>query len=92
MLKKFRDFQQKAEMYYVYHAIQRYTVSTKTKQNLENFVVARALSYVRYLFKDEPFTSHLPEALFNMSRFLLHSMMKQPPLGVSKVYPLLLAW
>ena len=50
MLKKFRDFQQKAEMYYVYHAIQRYTVSTKTKQNLENFVVARALSYVRYLF------------------------------------------
>ena len=37
MLKKFRDFQQKAEMYYVYHAIQRYTVSTKTKQNFENF-------------------------------------------------------
>ena len=26
MLEKFRDFQQKAEMYYVYHAIQRYTV------------------------------------------------------------------
>ena len=27
MLKKFRDYQRKAEMYYVYHSIQRYTVS-----------------------------------------------------------------
>ena len=30
MLAKFRDFQSKSEMYYVYHAIQRYTVSTCT--------------------------------------------------------------
>ena len=37
--------------------------------------------------QDEPFTSHLPEALFNMSRFLLHSMLTQPPMGISKVYP-----
>ena len=28
MLAKFRDFQSKSEMYYVYHAIQRYTVGT----------------------------------------------------------------
>ena len=26
MLLKFHDFQRKAEMYYVYHSIQRYTV------------------------------------------------------------------
>ena len=26
MLQKFQDFQRKAEMYYVYHSIQRYTV------------------------------------------------------------------
>ena len=26
MLQKFHDFQRKAEMYYVYHSIQRYTV------------------------------------------------------------------
>ncbi len=29
MLKKFSDFQRKAEMYYVYHSIQRYTVSAE---------------------------------------------------------------
>ena len=28
MLDKFHDFQRKAEMYYVYHSIQRYTVSS----------------------------------------------------------------
>ena len=27
MLLKFHDFQRKAEMYYIYHSIQRYTVS-----------------------------------------------------------------
>ncbi|ELU12491.1 hypothetical protein CAPTEDRAFT_164190 [Capitella teleta] len=59
MLSKFHDFQRKAEMYYVYHSIQRYT--------------------------DEPFTSHLPEALFNMSRYLLHSISGDIPMGVSKV-------
>lgn len=42
------------------------------------------------LFQDEPFTSNLPEALFNMSRYLIHSdaMAFQAPHGVSKVYPL----
>ncbi|XP_013396252.1 intraflagellar transport protein 122 homolog isoform X2 [Lingula anatina] len=59
MLQKFHDFQRKADMYYVYHSIQRYT--------------------------DEPFTSHLPEALFNMSRYLLHCMIDGMPHGVSKV-------
>ena len=29
MLAKFRDFQSKSEMYYVYHAIQRYTVNIR---------------------------------------------------------------
>ncbi|PVD24347.1 hypothetical protein C0Q70_14828 [Pomacea canaliculata] len=46
MLKKFFEFQTKAEVYYVYHTIYRHVV--------------------------EPFTSVLPEGLFNMSRFLLH--------------------
>lgn len=27
LLKKFHDYQRKAEVYYVYHVIQRYTVS-----------------------------------------------------------------
>ncbi|CAK8675911.1 intraflagellar transport protein 122 homolog [Clavelina lepadiformis] len=60
MLDKFRKYQKLAEIYYVYHSIQRYT--------------------------DEPFTSHLPEALFNIARFLLHSITgNEPPKGVSKV-------
>ncbi|XP_078340377.1 intraflagellar transport protein 122 homolog isoform X7 [Crassostrea virginica] len=59
MLAKFQDFQRKADMYYAYHSIQRYT--------------------------DEPFTSHLPEALFNISRYLLHMIQGGIPHGISKV-------
>lgn len=59
MLEKFHDYQRRADMYYAYHSIQRYT--------------------------DEPFTSHLPEALFNISRYLLHMMQSGIPYGISKV-------
>ncbi|XP_040264299.1 LOW QUALITY PROTEIN: intraflagellar transport protein 122 homolog [Bufo bufo] len=59
MLHKFHYFQHLAELYHVYHSIQRYT--------------------------DEPFSSHLPETLFNIARFLLHSLTKESPLGISKV-------
>uniref|UniRef100_A0A8C2UFA8 Intraflagellar transport protein 122 homolog n=1 Tax=Coturnix japonica TaxID=93934 RepID=A0A8C2UFA8_COTJA len=59
MLQKFHHFQQLAEIYHVYHYIQRYT--------------------------EEPFSFHLPETLFNISRFLLHSLTKETPLGISKV-------
>ncbi|KAL4645936.1 hypothetical protein GN956_G9705 [Arapaima gigas] len=59
MLKMFHRFQHLAELYHVYHSIQRYT--------------------------DEPFSSHLPETLFNISRFLLHNLTKEVPLGISKV-------
>ncbi|TRZ13618.1 hypothetical protein HGM15179_013486 [Zosterops borbonicus] len=63
MLQKFHDFQHLAEVYHVYHFIQRYT--------------------------EEPFSFHLPETLFNISRFLLHSLTKETPLGISKVNTLL---
>ncbi|XP_056380930.1 intraflagellar transport protein 122 homolog isoform X1 [Hyla sarda] len=36
-------------------------------------------------YTDEPFSSHLPETLFNISRFLLHSLTKESTLGISKV-------
>ncbi|CAM1154605.1 IFT122 (predicted) [Pycnogonum litorale] len=36
----------------------------------------------------EPFTASLPEALFNASRFLYHELLRDVPLGVSKVYVL----
>lgn len=39
------------------------------------------------ILQEEPFSSSLPETLFNISRFLLHSLSKETPLGISKVYP-----
>ncbi|XP_066859222.1 intraflagellar transport protein 122 homolog isoform X5 [Anser cygnoides] len=36
-------------------------------------------------YTEEPFSFHLPETLFNISRFLLHSLTKETPLGISKV-------
>ncbi|XP_059571923.1 intraflagellar transport protein 122 homolog isoform X2 [Alligator mississippiensis] len=59
MLQKFHHFQHLAELYHVYHSIQRYT--------------------------EEPFSFHLSETLFNISRFLLHNLTKETPLGISKV-------
>jgi intraflagellar transport protein 122 len=60
MLKKFHEYQTKANIYYAYHTIQRYT--------------------------DEPFTSYMPEALFNISRFLMHELLHESlvPKGVSR--------
>ena len=60
-LKKFHEYQTKANIYYAYHTIQRYT--------------------------DEPFTSYMPEALFNISRYLMHEISQQEsnvPKGVSR--------
>ncbi|CAH3150863.1 unnamed protein product [Porites lobata] len=59
MLDKFHEYQEKAEIYHLYHSIQRYT--------------------------DEPFTSHMPETLFNIARYLLHMLVKDIPSGVSRV-------
>nr|XP_033782490.1 intraflagellar transport protein 122 homolog [Geotrypetes seraphini] len=59
MLQKFHHFQHLAELYHVYHSIQRYT--------------------------EEPFSTHQSETLFNISRFLLHNLTKETPLGISKV-------
>ncbi|XP_057296410.1 intraflagellar transport protein 122 homolog [Hydractinia symbiolongicarpus] len=39
-------------------------------------------------FMEEPFTSQMPEPLFNMGRFLLHSLIKEVPHGVSRVHAL----
>lgn len=39
----------------------------------------------RYL--EEPFTSYMPEALFNIARFLMTEMNQQRPKGVSLLYP-----
>ncbi|XP_052577967.1 intraflagellar transport protein 122 homolog isoform X1 [Peromyscus californicus insignis] len=36
-------------------------------------------------YTEEPFSFDLPETLFNISKFLLHSLTKATPLGISKV-------
>ena len=55
---------------------------------LFTIIIALCVSLAPLLFiQDQPFTSHLPEALFNMARFLHHSLMKLQPSGISKVYP-----
>ncbi|XP_011915706.1 PREDICTED: intraflagellar transport protein 122 homolog isoform X13 [Cercocebus atys] len=38
---------------------------------------------------EDPFSVHRPETLFNISRFLLHSLPKDTPLGISKVRKIL---
>ncbi|NXM32108.1 IF122 protein, partial [Oxyruncus cristatus] len=40
-------------------------------------------------YTEEPFSFNSPETLFNISRFLLHSLTKENPLGISKVKTLL---
>ncbi|XP_039234402.1 intraflagellar transport protein 122 homolog isoform X1 [Pipra filicauda] len=40
-------------------------------------------------YTEEPFSFNSPETLFNISRFLLHSLTKETPLGISKVKTLL---
>lgn len=58
---KFQELTQRAEIYFSYHHVFRYT--------------------------DEPFTSLVPDALFNICRFLMASIKsKEAPLGVSKIY------
>uniref|UniRef100_A0A672ZME1 Intraflagellar transport protein 122 homolog n=1 Tax=Sphaeramia orbicularis TaxID=375764 RepID=A0A672ZME1_9TELE len=36
-------------------------------------------------YTDEPFSSHMPETLFNICRFLLNNLTKEVPPGISKV-------
>lgn len=63
-----------------------------TAEMLEKFKKYQRLGEIYYVYHsiqryaDEPFTSHLPEALFNLSRFLMHAIMTGPvPKGISKV-------
>jgi len=68
----------------------------ETEQDmLEKFTKYQRLAEIYYvyhsihMYAEEPFTSHLPEALFNLSRFLIHAttawQYDVPPKGVSKV-------
>ncbi|NXG62594.1 IF122 protein, partial [Hemiprocne comata] len=64
--------QQKAEMLQKFHHFQHLA---------EVYHVYHSV----HRYTEEPFSSHLPETLFNISRFLLHSLTKETPVGISKV-------
>lgn len=36
--------------------------------------------------QDQPFTPFMPEALFNISKFLMHELMTETDLPISKLY------
>ncbi len=40
-----------------------------------------------YSFQSDPFATHMPEAYFNMARYLLQRLGKDDLEGVSRVYP-----
>jgi intraflagellar transport protein 122 len=61
-IARFYEYQEKAEIYYAYHSIYRYT--------------------------DEPFTSLLPDALFQTAQYILNHTKEPIPHGISKVYTL----
>ncbi|XP_054834278.1 intraflagellar transport protein 122 homolog [Eublepharis macularius] len=66
------DPQQKTEMLQKFHHFQHLA---------ELYHVYHSI----HRYTEEPFSFHLPETLFNISRFLLHSLTKETPLGISKV-------
>ncbi|KAJ3215015.1 hypothetical protein HDU67_000968 [Dinochytrium kinnereticum] len=65
------------------------------RQKLDSFKKLSELSEVYFAyhnirrFIDDPFTSHLPESLLNMARFILNYLGRNPiPSGISKAYVL----
>ncbi|XP_054035805.1 intraflagellar transport protein 122 homolog [Dryobates pubescens] len=64
--------EQKAEMLQKFHHFQHLAEVYHVYHSIQRYT-------------EEPFSFHLPETLFNISRFLLHSLTKETPLGISKV-------
>ncbi|NWX88011.1 IF122 protein, partial [Nothoprocta pentlandii] len=64
--------QQKTEMLHKFHHFQHLAEVYHVYHSIQRYT-------------EEPFSFHLPETLFNISRFLLHSLTKETPLGISKV-------
>ncbi|KAM4571964.1 intraflagellar transport protein 122 homolog [Fundulus diaphanus] len=62
--------------------------STEMLQKFDRFQHLAELYYVYrsiQRYTDEPFSSHMPETLFNICRFLLNNLTKDVPPGISKV-------
>uniref|UniRef100_A0A4W4DV13 Intraflagellar transport protein 122 homolog n=1 Tax=Electrophorus electricus TaxID=8005 RepID=A0A4W4DV13_ELEEL len=69
------DGEKKAEMLEKFHSFQHLAELYHVYHSIYRYMV-------------EPFSSNMPETLFNLSRFLFHNLTKDIPLGISKVYTL----
>ncbi|GAB1599701.1 intraflagellar transport protein 122 homolog [Argonauta hians] len=71
-----RDYpEQQEEMLTKFHDYQRKAEMYYIYHNIHTYV-------------EEPFTSHMPLTMFNMSCYLWHLLLTESPLGISKVYTL----
>ena len=84
LISAFKSYYRSAEVYHVFHAIQRFTVSTCC-------LYFTSFKIHIIILQDQPFTYRHPEALFNMALFLTHldnNNSSKKYKGVSRVYPL----
>ena len=61
--------------------------SERMIQKFREFQTKASMYYAYHTiqrYTDEPFTSYMPEALFNISRYLMHELLVEHPKGVSK--------
>lgn len=65
---------------------------TQHDEMLNNFYFNEYLASIYYSYNavhhylEEPFTSFMPEALFNISRFLMTEIHQHKPPGISQLY------
>lgn len=65
----------------------------RSSEMLKKFMRNSKLAGVYYAYNnlhkylEEPFTSLMPEALFNISRFVMSEIVQERPKGVSLLYP-----
>ena len=90
----FKLHQKKAGMYYAYDAIYKYIVSyaisEKNKADWHEDAEIRGVDMHELLrdisFQDQPFTPFMSDALFNISKFLVHELMTDGDKPISKLY------
>jgi intraflagellar transport protein 122 len=83
MINKFYEHEKYACIYYAYNTVQKYLVSCFYKL-LGVRIWCISILHGCCGFQDEPFTSYMPEALFNISRFLMNETKDVHPKGVSQ--------
>uniref|UniRef100_A0A8D3DWU7 Intraflagellar transport protein 122 homolog n=1 Tax=Scophthalmus maximus TaxID=52904 RepID=A0A8D3DWU7_SCOMX len=80
-----------AGYYYWMLSMQSWWICCSLDEMLKKFEHFQHLAELYHVYRsiqrytDEPFSSHMPETLFNICRFLLNNLTKDKPRGISKV-------